>query len=114
MQKLSIPFVLLLSLTFFSSRCQKTISKKADSVKILDPEKIVFGDTTAGEFYELGEHYFEKKQYKKSLNAFNSTIKLNPEYVIAYVDIGIIYNELGYYQKAISNLEIAIKKILKW
>ena len=113
MQKLSIPFVLLLSLTFFSSRCQKTTSKKADSVKILDPEKIVFGDTTAKEFYDLGLSYYNQGDYKRALKAYKRVISLDSNYILAYFDQGVIYYDMGYYQKSIFYYKSAIKKILK-
>ena len=110
MQKLSILFVLFLSLTFFSSRCQKTTSKKANSVKILDPEKIVFGDTTEKEHYDIGLDNYNKGRYLGALKAYNDAIRLNSEFLLAYYDRGGVYYKLGYYQKAIKDYEFVIKK----
>jgi len=60
-------------------------------------------------WYNLGISYFRLKQTKKSLEAYEQALKINPEYEYVFYNIGLVYEILNedyesaakYYEKAL-------------
>jgi type IV pilus assembly protein PilF len=57
---------------------------------------------------DLGAVYFQQKQYEIALEEFNTAIKINPNYALAYNGLGLVNADLGkskeadgYFKKAI-------------
>ena len=46
---------------------------------------------------------------KKAIVYFNNSIKLQPDYVAVYILRGLVYNQIGQYQRAIDNYDEAIR-----
>jgi tetratricopeptide (TPR) repeat protein len=72
---------------------QKAISKEPDNHEL---------------YFYLGMCYKEE-QPTSAIDAFKKTIELNPEYVLAYVNLGSTYIKMNMYQKAAEILREAIR-----
>lgn len=64
--------------------------------------------TRARSHTDLGAVYFQQKQYEIALEEFNTAIKINPNYALAYNGLGLVNADLGktkeadgYFRKAI-------------
>ena len=75
-------------------------------------------------YYDLGNAYYELREYKKAANAFNKAISLRPRYLGAYNNLGRVYedqqdipNAIESYQQVLSldpeheGARIKLKKI---
>jgi len=74
-----------------------------------------FTDAPWGEDIDFlrGECYFGKKEYQKSINCFNRSVKNNKEDWVdlnTFVYLGICEYELGNYEKSISEFNRALKQ----
>jgi Tfp pilus assembly protein PilF len=58
----------------------------------------------------LGNYYFQKKEFEKALNQYNLALKYNPDFSKAYLNLGLIALEDGESQKAIGYFHEAIKR----
>jgi len=86
----------------------KKPAHKADEKKIEQYNEAVKG-LSATDWYEKGVKFYKSGNHKEALNAYNKAIELNPEYSFAYYWRGLIYFELGNYQKAIEDAKRAAK-----
>ena len=53
-------------------------------------------------FNNLGNIYSKKRELEKALNYYQKAIKLEPQYLLSHYNIGILYEELGNINLAIS------------
>jgi protein O-mannosyl-transferase len=60
-------------------------------------------------YLNLGLRYYEARQFEKSIEASRESIKLKPDYALAYNNICAAYNTLAMWDKAIEACEQAIK-----
>lgn len=71
-------------------------------------------------YFELAVFYYEQKQFLKSANTFNEMLKINNRLLnymsspicwgsLPYDYLSLCYYELGYYKKALSSIETALK-----
>ena len=66
---------------------------------------------------DQGMAYFEQRDYKKAIEAFDEAIKLDPRDAVAYYNRGVAYNRIGQvdeggaarYQHAIQDFDEAIR-----
>ncbi|HCB11109.1 MAG TPA: hypothetical protein DEO94_02990 [Cyanobacteria bacterium UBA11991] len=56
-------------------------------------------------YYYLGNFYRSKKDYKKALDAFNSSSSARSDYAPAYLSSGIVLYEMGEYSAALNPLD---------
>lgn len=81
--------------------------------KILSDKPEIF--VAMGDFYK-GNLYGGYKNYKKAIDAYNTALKINPNYAEAYLGIAYIYNlqekfekSIEYYTKAVENANDLLK-----
>jgi len=95
----------------------KNDKKEAENHYIL---AIIEDNSVRESYYELGQFYFENKDYIRSIFVFEQMLKISTRklsYIsspvcwgsLPYDYLSLAYFELGNYKKAISNVEIAIK-----
>lgn len=58
--------------------------------------------------HDLGVAYMERKMYDKAIEAFNNALKIDPNYLSAYINLGYCYQYKEDYVKAIQSFEKAI------
>ncbi|OGV31255.1 MAG: hypothetical protein A2020_01375 [Lentisphaerae bacterium GWF2_45_14] len=61
-------------------------------------------------FNMLGNCYYVRKRYEESLVMYNHALKLDPEDYNAFMNIGIMYSELGDYKSAMSSFKTAFDR----
>ena len=73
-------------------------------------EKVVdFLPTARGEAYEiLGFCYYYLGQYRQSLTAYIKASRINPKFFWPHYNLGVIYFERGYYEKAVESFDKAL------
>ena len=49
------------------------------------------------------------KEYKKAVEDFDTTIKMNPKYAMAYASRGQVYEEMKQYDKSIEDYKTAAR-----
>lgn len=65
-------------------------------------------DVAAGHFYR-GNLYDQEKQYERAFEHYSEAIRLNPEYVLAYNNRGIILGTMGRNREAIEDFNIVVR-----
>ena len=68
-------------------------------------------------WYNLGNIYVVYEDYYSAVDAYKNAIKYNPKFVMARMNLGIVYSEnLGFFDEAIKEFEIipTIKQISFW
>ena len=58
---------------------------------------------------ELGNSYFDTKQYEKSIGAYRKALEINPDNTNVLTDLGIMYRRSGQPQKAVEAFNRAIE-----
>ena len=58
---------------------------------------------------QLGNHYFDSRQAQKSIEAYGRALELRPNDPNVLTDQGVMYRELGQYDKAVENFQKANK-----
>jgi len=62
----------------------------------------------AKDMHDLGVAYMERKMYDKAIEAFNNALKIDPNYMSAYINLGYVFQYKEDYIKAIQSFEKAI------
>ena len=57
---------------------------------------------------ELGNSYFDSKQYEKSIAAYRKALEINPDNANVWTDMGVMYRRSGNPQEAIKAFDKAI------
>ncbi|MCC6251603.1 MAG: tetratricopeptide repeat protein [Bacteroidia bacterium] len=84
-------------------------SKAMEGVTIL--KNVVKKDSTFLEAQvQLGVFAIQSGQYEKALERFEKILKINPEYIQAYIYLGQIYADMGRKKEAIEVLRLYMKK----
>ena len=65
-------------------------------------------DVAAAHFYR-GNLYDQEKQYERAFEHYSEAIRLNPEYVLAYNNRGIILGTMGRNREAIEDFNIVVR-----
>jgi len=55
--------------------------------------------------YNLGIHYWNKKEFSAAIDAYRKALALNPNYGSALNGLGYVYADMGDYEKAIESFE---------
>ncbi len=78
-------------------------------------EKLSKSVTEIAEIENLkGLDFLNRKLFSKSIKCFKRAIKINPNYVDAYNNLGVLNKNIGKYDEAIKNYSIAISKNPKY
>jgi len=59
-------------------------------------------------YNNIGDEYFQKRQYEKAIESFKQAARLNPDNAMAHSNIGLAYYESGKHAEAIEPLKCAI------
>jgi tetratricopeptide (TPR) repeat protein len=71
-------------------------------------QRIVAKDPkNAGAWIALGNDYFDTRQFQKSIDAYGAALKLQPNNPDVLTDQGVMYEQLGDYDRALANFEQA-------
>lgn len=91
------------------SGCASYFSGKEFSAYEVRPvTNIQQAESSAENFYHVGEYYQRKKQWLNALEAYQKALSLQTEYVEAHNGLGIVYATLGQYELAIDHFKKAI------
>lgn len=63
----------------------------------------------AARWTELGNAYFDEKQYAKAIEAYGRSLALRPNNPNVLTDLGIMYRENGQYEQALKSFDQAIR-----
>jgi tetratricopeptide (TPR) repeat protein len=96
---------LFITLMVFSSACEE-IQPKSDLEKAIEAAA---RQRTPENFLALSLRYYEAGQYQKSLEAAQESLKLKPDYALAYNNICAAYNNLGDYDAGIKACQEALR-----
>jgi len=73
-------------------------------------EALKLKPTSVASLYQRGLSYYHISQnYQAALQDYNSALRIDPKYYPAYLERGIVYNDLGKYQEAIADYQQAIQ-----
>ncbi len=70
--------------------------------------KIAFA-TSAGEWFAKGANYHNNKEYDNAVAAYTQAILIDPNYINAYNNRGLIYSSKGMYDRAIADFNKALE-----
>lgn len=68
-----------------------------------------YGGLAALDSFHIGRYHLANGDRTKALDAFNDALRLNPQFVQAYVARGKLYAELGQYESALVDLNFALR-----
>jgi tetratricopeptide (TPR) repeat protein len=68
-----------------------------------------YGGLAALDSFHIGRYHLANGERTKALDAFNDALRLNPQFVQAYVARGKLYAELGQYESALVDLNFALR-----
>ena len=88
----------------FSNIDQDTIYN--DLIGFIENEK---NYETAGIHLYQGNAKYESRKYKEAIECYSEAIELNPQYVVAYNNRGVVKSSLGEIEEAIKNFNKAIE-----
>lgn len=63
----------------------------------------------AEEYFMKGVKYEKSNQYADAVEAYKGAVKINPDYMDAYVNLGTVYYKLGRYADAVDAYKHAVK-----
>ncbi|MFZ3122833.1 MAG: tetratricopeptide repeat protein [Thermodesulfovibrionales bacterium] len=93
-------------------RLNKELAKatnKQPSKKIQQEYKTAIQGLSAVEWLDKGNESAMKGRYERAIEAYSKAIELKPDYVEAYSERGLAYDNIGNHQQAINDLTKAIK-----
>ena len=61
------------------------------------------------EAFNLASQHYQKKNYQVAINLYNEILKVEPNHVVVFSNLGLAFNELGEHQKAIDCFNKAIE-----
>jgi len=67
------------------------------------------GGLAALDSFHIGRYHLANGERTKALDAFNDALRLNPQFVQAYVARGKLYAEMGQYESALVDLDFALR-----
>ena len=82
--------------------------KEFSAYEVRPVTNIQQAESSAENFYHIGEYYQRKKQWLNALEAYQKALLLQAEYVEAHNGLGIVYATLGQYELAIDHFKKAI------
>ena len=68
-----------------------------------------FAGLAALDAFHVGRYHLANGQREQALESFNDALRLNPQFVQAYVARGKLYAELGQYESALVDLNFALR-----
>lgn len=85
-------------------RCFAELKKPKDALLFLNDylDRFPYSETA---WYEMGQFYFNRKEYKKAINAFDYLLAINSNAVGVYTNKATCYEALKDYEKAIEIYE---------
>lgn len=75
----------------------------------MEVEKITTSSPEAYRYYREGMEYFAKGDFIKSLPLMEMAVALDPEFAMAYRNMAIVYNYIGYRNEAMERLQKAFE-----
>ncbi len=82
--------------------------KEFSAYEVRPVTNIQQAESSAENFYHIGEYYQRKKQWLNALESYQKALSLQTEYVEAHNGLGIVYATLGQYELAIDHFKKAI------
>jgi tetratricopeptide (TPR) repeat protein len=64
---------------------------------------------TAKEYSDRADKYYEKKEYDKAIADYSAALKIDPNYIEAFIYRGITYSFKREWEKAIADFNVALK-----
>ena len=86
----------------------------ADLQKIVQKASIEYAESMnsrpddAMSHYNLGNYYMAKDQWKKAIQSYETSIKLQKDLILPYVNASLVYNRLGENESAAARLKQAV------
>jgi cytochrome c-type biogenesis protein CcmH/NrfG len=80
---------------------------ESDRVAVFERETQA-NPTNANAWTELGNAYFDSKQFEKSISAYKKSLELNPNNASVWTDLGVMYRRNGKPDEAIKAFDQAI------
>ena len=68
------------------------------------------GTLSESKLLELGDKYAEFGSYSKAIETYTKVIRINPDYLEAYLERASCYRKMNYFSKAIADLEFILTK----
>lgn len=72
------------------------------------PASVHAGGLAAIDAYQVGRHHLANGQRAQALESFNDALRMNPQFVQAYVARGKLLAEMGQYSSALADLNFAL------
>ena len=66
------------------------------------------GGLAAIDAYQVGRHHLANGQHEQALQSFNDALRMNPQFVQAYVARGKLLAEMGQFSSALADLNFAL------
>jgi tetratricopeptide (TPR) repeat protein len=60
-------------------------------------------------YFSRGTGFDQSKMYREAIDAYEQSLKIDPDFADAYINLGVDYYELGKYEKAIDAFKQAIR-----
>ncbi len=100
---IAIPLLILIGAgtVYFQGLANNSSSQEAASTEI--------EQKSAEDFYKEGREKYDKKDLSGAIEDFNQAIKINPDYVLAYISRGLAQSDLGDNQAAVEDYSKAIQ-----
>jgi len=87
----------------------ENIEMMLKKAKKLDSKEEKSDDAKAKEYLLKGSNFFDNKDYNRAITYYQKAIKIDPNFVEAYNNLGIVYEKIGDYEKAISYFKKVIE-----
>ena len=84
--------------------------KQIDNIQKVAKKDIIQKIYTEKQLLEIGLKHAGVGAYQKAIEMFNRVLKINPEYLSAYIERADCYLEMSYFSKAIADLKLVLKK----
>jgi serine/threonine protein kinase len=106
---IAIPLMILIGAGTIYSQGKGNNSSVEETASVEAQELASTEQKSAEDFYKEGREKYDKKDYLRAIEDYNQAIKINPDYVLAYISLGLARSDLGDNYKAIEDYNKAIQ-----
>lgn len=90
-------------------RYKKSIALKKNTHLPYQPPKETRKPGDANEYFLLGCKHENSHSYREAIEAYKESLRMNPNFPVAYINLGVVYYKLGKYSDAIEAFKEAAK-----